>query len=79
METLLQVRQREAEAMWIEGRRVPKVLEAVCRRCLQKDRRDRYPDAGALADDLEAQWERARQSKRFVRLALQDLWKVLGN
>jgi serine/threonine protein kinase len=70
METLQQVRQREPDLMWVEGKRVPAVLEAVCLRCLRKDPRDRYPDAGALADDLEAKWERARQGKRFARLAV---------
>jgi len=67
METLLQVRQREPDAMWVEGQRVPKVLEEVCLRCLQKKPRDRYPDAGALADDLETRWERAAQARRFAR------------
>ena len=33
--------------------RVPWPLEAIVRRCLQRDPRDRYPTAGALADDLE--------------------------
>jgi serine/threonine-protein kinase len=32
---------------------VPEQLRAICRRCLQKEPRDRYPTAAALADDLE--------------------------
>jgi hypothetical protein len=70
MATLVQVMEREAPPMWVEGRRVPAVLQAVCRRCLQKDPQARYPDAGALADDLETSWEQARERRRCARLVL---------
>ncbi len=38
---------------------VPQRLENICRRCMEKDPRDRYPDAGELLEDL-------RTVSRFV-------------
>jgi WD40 repeat protein len=52
VETLEQVRSQEA----VPPRRltpgVPRDLETVCQKCLEKDPRRRYPTAGRLADDL---------------------------
>jgi hypothetical protein len=53
---------------------VPLTLEKLCRRCLAKPTEDRYPDAGALADDLEQRWHQFTQAKRYARLTL---WAAL--
>jgi len=53
---------------------VPLTVERLCRRCLAKATEDRYPDAGALADDLEERWHRFTQVKRYARLTL---WAAL--
>jgi serine/threonine protein kinase len=53
-------------------RNIPRDLEAICQRCLEKDPRQRYPSAQALADDLgcflEAEPVRARSPGLVERL-----------
>jgi tRNA A-37 threonylcarbamoyl transferase component Bud32 len=69
-ETLLQVLQQEPEPLGAHARGVPATLEAFCRRCLEKEPHRRYPNANALADDLERRWQRAVRAARFARLSL---------
>jgi tetratricopeptide (TPR) repeat protein/tRNA A-37 threonylcarbamoyl transferase component Bud32 len=52
LETLEQVRQRAPEPPTRRNVRLPRDLEVICLKCLEKDPRHRYPSAGALADDL---------------------------
>jgi hypothetical protein len=52
METLEQVRTQEPVPPALLCRAVPRAVEAVCLKCLEKDPQDRYPSAAALADDL---------------------------
>ncbi len=68
--TLVQVLDHEPAPVRALRPQVPPTLEALCRRCLAKEARDRYPDAAALADDLERRWKQATQGARFARLAL---------
>jgi hypothetical protein len=68
--TLMQVLGHEPAPLRSLRPQAPAALEAVCRRCLAKDPRERYPDASALADDLERRWKQATQGARFARLAL---------
>jgi serine/threonine protein kinase len=52
LETLEQVRTQEPVPVRRLQPRTPRDLEIVCLKCLEKDARDRYPSAEALADDL---------------------------
>ena len=52
IETLDAVRTRLPEPPTKRNAKVPRDLELICLKCLEKNPADRYPTAGALADDL---------------------------
>lgn len=51
--TLQKVRDEEPPPLREARPNVPRDLETICQRCLEKDPADRYPSAQALADDLD--------------------------
>jgi len=53
LETLEQVRTREPVSVRLLQPKVPRDLETVCLKCLQKEPRKRYGSADALAQDLD--------------------------
>jgi tRNA A-37 threonylcarbamoyl transferase component Bud32 len=77
MDTLMQVLEQPAPDVRMLRRAVPTPVAEVCRRCLAKRPGDRYPSAGALADDLERRWRRYTEGRRFARLALVSAAAVL--
>lgn len=53
LDTLVQVIEGEATLPVRINRRVPRELELICMRCLEKEPNDRYQTAADLADDLD--------------------------
>lgn len=53
IDVLIQVLEREPPAPRQLDRSIPRTLSQICLKCLEKDPANRYPSAGALADDLE--------------------------
>ena len=66
VDTLTMVRERPPEPPGKFNRRVPRDLETICLKCLEKDPRRRYGSAQAVADDLRRWLENRAISARPV-------------
>jgi serine/threonine-protein kinase len=53
METVVEVLERDPQAPRELRPEIPKELETICLKCLEKNPEDRYPSAAALASELE--------------------------
>jgi tetratricopeptide (TPR) repeat protein len=75
LDTVLLTLQKEPERPRLLNSRLPRDLETVCLKCLEKEPRRRYASAGALADDLE-RWLRGEpvQARRVGPLGRVGRW-----
>ena len=80
MEVLHQAAERPPPRLRALNRRIPRDLETICLKCLEKNPASRYGSAGALADDLERFCEgRVICARRTGLLALGKMGAAQSN
>ena len=75
-DTLAKVRAAEVSFPTDRGSRVPRELEAVCRKCLEKDPGRRYETAGELAGEL-ACWARGEPTRVRPTGPVRRAWRAV--
>lgn len=72
-ETILQVLQNDPPSVRTLNLKAPRAVEAICMKCLNKDRGQRYASAAKLAEDLEAYME-----GKPVQATCPTVWQKVG-
>ncbi|MFO0979319.1 MAG: serine/threonine-protein kinase [Planctomycetaceae bacterium] len=76
VETMRQVMDEEPASLSASDPRIPKDLEAICRKCLQKDPAKRYPSAKDVSDDL-GRWQRGEKVTAAANTSFSQRWPWL--
>ncbi len=75
-DTVLQVLEREPLPLRHWNRTIPKILEQICLRCLEKTPESRYPSALEFAQDLE-RWSRGEHPAFVSRSPVSELVRTV--